>query len=51
MLQPPRGYITLAWLGLVANVLVIPFTLALILGQPTWRVVHIAVGSAAVLPG
>ncbi|MCU0529321.1 MAG: Hepatitis C virus core protein [Cyanobium sp. Prado107] len=50
MLQPPRGYLTLAWLGLVANVLVIPFTLGLILGQPTWRVVHIAVGSAAVLP-
>lgn len=50
MLQPPHGYLTLAWLGLVANVLVIPFTLGVIVGQPTWRTVHIAVGSAAVLP-
>lgn len=50
MLEPPRGYLTLAWLGLVANVLVLPLTLAVILGQPTWRLVHIAVGSAAVLP-
>lgn len=50
MLQPPRGYRTLAWLGLAANVLVIPLTLAVILGEPTWRAVHIAVGTAAVLP-
>jgi hypothetical protein len=50
MLQPPRGYLTLAWLGLVANVLAIPLTLALILLQPTWRTVNLAVGSAAVLP-
>jgi hypothetical protein len=50
MLQPPRGYLTLAWLGLLSNVLVLPFTLAVILVQPTWRTVHIALGSAAVLP-
>jgi hypothetical protein len=50
MLQPPRGYRTLAWLGLVANGLAIPLVVAVILGLPTWRTVHIAVGSAAVLP-
>ncbi|MEY3964274.1 MAG: hypothetical protein RLZZ106_1529 [Cyanobacteriota bacterium] len=50
MLEPPRGYLTLAWLGLVANVLAIPLTLAVILLQPTWRTVNLAVGSAAVLP-
>lgn len=50
MLQPPRGYRPLAWLGLVANVLVLPFVVAVILSQPTWRTVHIVVGSAAVLP-
>lgn len=50
MLHPPRGYLTLAWLGLVANALVIPLTLAVILLDPTWRTAHIALGSAAVLP-
>jgi hypothetical protein len=50
MLQPPRGYLTLAWLGLVANVLAIPATLALILLETTWRPAHIAVGASAVLP-
>lgn len=50
MLQPPRGYLTLAWLGLVANGLAIPLTLAAILLDPTWRTTHIAVGAAAVLP-
>ncbi len=50
MLEPPRGYLTLAWLGLVANVLAIPLSLAVILLQPTWRTVNLAVGSAAVLP-
>ncbi|MFQ6539195.1 MULTISPECIES: hypothetical protein [Aphanothece] len=50
MLQPPRGYLTLAWLGLVANILIVPFTLGVILLDPTWRGVHIAVGSSAVLP-
>ena len=50
MLHPPRGYLTLAWLGLVANGLAIPLTLALILLEDTWRTAHIAVGASAVLP-
>lgn len=50
MLQPPRGYLALAWLGLLGNALALPVTLAVILVQPTWRSVHIALGSAAVLP-
>lgn len=50
MLQPPRGYLTLAWLGLITNALVIPLTLAVILLEPTWRTAHIAVGASAVLP-
>jgi len=50
MLQPPRGYLTLAWLGLIANGLAIPLTLAVILLEPTWRTAHIAVGASAVLP-
>lgn len=50
MLQPPRGYLTLAWLGLVANTLAILLTLAVILLESTWRTVHIAVGASAVLP-
>lgn len=48
--QPPRGYVTLAWLGLVANALAIPLGLAVILLDPTWRVTNIAVGASAVLP-
>ncbi len=50
MLQPPRGYLTLAWLGLVCNVLLLPAMVAVTLWQPTWRTVHIAVGAGAVLP-
>lgn len=50
MLQSPRGYLTLSWLGLVANALLLPFTVAVILWDPTWRTVHIAVGASAVLP-
>ena len=50
MLEPPRGYRPLAWLGLVVNVLVIPSMLAVILRDPTWRATHIAVGAGAVLP-
>jgi hypothetical protein len=50
MLQPPRGYRILAWLGLVANGLAIPLVVAAILGLPTWRTVNVVVGSAAVLP-
>jgi hypothetical protein len=48
--QPPRGYVTLAWLGLVANALAIPLGLAVILLDPTWRVTNIVVGASAVLP-
>jgi len=50
LLQPPRGYLTLAWLGLVSNVLLLPAMLAVSLWYPTWRTVHIAVGAGAVLP-
>jgi hypothetical protein len=50
MLQPPRGYLTLAWLGLVSNVLLLPAMVAVSLWHPTWRTVHIAVGAGAVLP-
>ena len=50
MLQPPRGYLTLTWLGLVANVLAIPLGVATILLEPTWRAANIAVGAGAVLP-
>ncbi|MCP9943439.1 Hepatitis C virus core protein [Cyanobium sp. ATX 6E8] len=48
--QPPRGYVTLAWLGLVANALAIPLGLAVILLDPTWRVTNIVVGASAALP-
>ena len=48
--QPPRGYVTLAWLGLGANALAIPLGLAVILLDPTWRVTNIVVGASAVLP-
>nr|WP_254988885.1 Hepatitis C virus core protein [Cyanobium sp. ATX 6E8] len=50
MQQPPRGYVTLAWLGLVANALAIPLGLAVILLDPTWRVTNIVVGASAALP-
>ena len=50
MLQPPRGYLMLAWLGLVSNLLLLPAMLAVSLWYPTWRTVHIAVGAGAVLP-
>jgi hypothetical protein len=49
-LDPPRGYRPLAWLGLIANILVIPFALAVIHADPTWRTAHIAVGAGALLP-
>jgi hypothetical protein len=48
--QPPRGYVTLARLGLVANGLAIPLGLAVILLDPTWRTTNIVVGASAVLP-
>ena len=50
LLAPPRGYRPLAWLGLVANILIVPFVLAVILTDPTWRVTNIVVGASAVLP-
>jgi hypothetical protein len=49
-LQPPRGYRVLAWLGLAANLIVLPLVLAVILTDPTWRATNIAVGAGAVLP-
>lgn len=49
-LQPPRGYRTLAWLGLMGNVLLFPLTLQLILTDPVWRTVNISVGAGGVLP-
>jgi len=50
LLDPPRGYRPLAWLGLVANVLIVPLVLAVILTDPTWRIANIVVGASAVLP-
>ncbi|MEB3172462.1 MAG: Hepatitis C virus core protein [Cyanobacteriota bacterium] len=50
MLNPPRGYLTLAWLGLVANVLVLPLAVLAILSDRSWQVANIAVGAGAVLP-
>jgi hypothetical protein len=49
-LQPPRGYGVLAWLGLVANVLVLPLGLAVILFTTPWRTANIVVFTSAVLP-
>ena len=50
MLNPPRGYQTLAWLGLVANALVLPLGVAAILADRSWLATNIAVGAGAVLP-
>ncbi len=50
MLNPPRGYLTLAWLGLAGNVLVVPLVVVLILLESQWRAANIAVASGAVLP-
>jgi hypothetical protein len=50
MLQPPRGYRILSWLGLGANILAIPLGLALILKEPHWRTANIAVGVGGLLP-
>ncbi|MEB3234958.1 MAG: Hepatitis C virus core protein [Cyanobacteriota bacterium] len=50
MLNPPRGYRTLAWLGLVANILVLPLAVAAILLDRSWQTANIAVGAGAVLP-
>ena len=50
MLNPPRGYQTLAWLGLVCNILVLPLAVLAILRDRTWSTANIAVGAGAVLP-
>ena len=50
MLNPPRGYMTLAWLGLAANALVLPLGVAVILADRSWQTANIAVGAGAVLP-
>lgn len=49
-LQPPWGYRPMAWFGLVANLLLIPLSFQLILVDPHWRTVNIAVGAGGVLP-
>ena len=50
MLPHPRGYQTLAWCGLVGNVLIIPAVVAVSVLDPIWRTANIAVGAGAVLP-
>ena len=50
MLNPPRGYQTLAWLGLVSNILVVPLAVLAILSDRVWQTANIAVGAGAVLP-
>ena len=50
MLNPPRGYQTLAWLGLISNILVLPLVLLVAITDRTWQTANIAVGAAAVLP-
>jgi hypothetical protein len=49
-LDPPRGYRTLAWLGLIVNLLTIPLVIGVILTDPTWRTTNIVVAASAVLP-
>ncbi|MFN9694402.1 MAG: Hepatitis C virus core protein [Synechococcaceae cyanobacterium] len=49
-LDPPLGYRPLAWVGLFANILVLPLALAFILWNPTWRATNIAVAAGGVLP-
>jgi hypothetical protein len=50
LLAPPRGYRTLAWLGMVLNILAVPLGVGVILSQPTWRTINLAVGAGAALP-
>jgi len=50
MLPHPRGYLTLAWCGLVGNALVIPLIAVICVLDPTWRTANIAVGAGGVLP-
>jgi len=50
MLPHPRGYLTLAWCGLISNALLIPLSVAVTMLDSTWRTANIAVGAGAVLP-
>lgn len=50
MLNPPRGYTTLAWLGLVGNILVLPIAVLAILFDRPWQAANIAVGAGGVMP-
>ena len=50
MLPHPRGYLTLAWCGLIRNVLVIPLVVLTIVFDPTWKTTNLVVGASAVLP-
>ena len=50
MLNHPRGYQSLAWLGLITNILVVPVAVLAILMDRPWLTANIAVGAGAVLP-
>ena len=50
MLNPPHGYTTLAWLGLIGNILVVPLAVLAILNDRPWQAANIAVGAGGVLP-
>ena len=50
MLNPPHGYKTLAWLGLIGNILVLPITVLAIVADRPWQAANIAVGAGGVLP-
>jgi hypothetical protein len=50
LLDPPRGYRPMAWLGLVVNSLLVPLALLLIRLDPTWHTANIALAAGAVLP-
>lgn len=50
MLNPPRGYQTLAWLGLAGNILALPLGVAVVLLDPHWKATNIAMAAGALLP-
>ena len=50
MQDPQSGYQSLAWAGLIANILAIPLGLAVILLDPDLKVANLVVISSAVLP-
>jgi hypothetical protein len=50
MQDPPLGYQSLAWLGLIANLLALPFGLGVIALDPYLRVANLVVITSAVLP-